>query len=242
MELDELTDHIVVCGWNPAGATMLQELFTAQRMRPVVIVTEHEGRPEDLPTAGVRPELIYHHRGDYTRVEVLQAVGIDRAASAILLTDNGDQRSDQDRDARTVLAALTIERMNPGIFCCAELVNSEHASLLKMANVEEVVVRDWYAGVIIGSMGRNRGLSTVLNDILTTAEGNAFHKVRVPGRLDGATIGELHQSLKADHGAILVSWERHGDSPRSQVNPPPSLVVATDDVLVVIAEGSIKLG
>jgi voltage-gated potassium channel len=241
MELDELSEHIVVCGWNPAGSTMLRELFTARRQRPVVIVTEHPERPEDLPTEGVRPELIYHHRGDYTRVEVLEAVGIKRASSAILLTDTGDQRSDQDRDARTVLAALTIERMHPGIFCCAELINGEHASLLEMANVEEVVVRDWYAGVIIGSMGRNRGLAVVLNDILTTESGNAFHKVTLPRSVEGRSIGELHNTLKADHGAILVSWERHGNAAEVQVNPPPELKVEAGDVLVVIADGPIRL-
>ena len=242
MEIDELSDHTVVCGWNPAGATMLKELFSTQRPRPVLIVTEHAQRPADLPASGVRPELIYHHTGDYTRVEVLETVGIRRARSAILLIDTGDSRSDQDRDARTVLAALTIERLNPGIFCCAELVNGEHASLLKMANVEEVVVRDWYAGVIMGSMGRNRGLAAVLNDILSTSDGNAFHKVTVPRGFAGHTVGDMHSHLKAQQGAILISCETPGPPRQVFVNPPVDHVLAQGDVLVVIAAGPLRLG
>lgn len=245
LELDDLSEHIVVCGWNPAGPTMLGELFSAgQRRHPVIVMTEQEQRPPDLTLPGVPPDLVYHHPGDYTRVEVLEAIGISRASAAILLTDTLTPRSDQDRDARTVLTALTIERMAPGIFCCAELINGQHESLLKMANVEEVVVRDWYAGVIIGSMGRNRGLSRVLNDILSTAEGNAFHKVRIGRHHAGSTIGELHALLKDRHNAILVSWER--DQPgtgrtNAVVNPDVSTVVAQNDLLVVISKQAVLL-
>lgn len=245
IEIDELSDHIVVCGWNPAGPTVLGELFTDSRnRRPVVVVTEQIERPADLMVQGVPPELVYHLGGDYTRVEVLESVGIQRARSAILLTDTLTPRSDQDRDARTVLAALTIERMSPGIYCCAELINGQHESLLKMAKVEEVVVRDWYAGVIIGSMGRTRGLSRVLNDILSTTSGNAFHKIVVGRHHAGRTIGELHTILKEQHDAILVSWERLDETGHLSdivVNPDVGRIVAQNDMLVVISRKVFKL-
>ena len=245
LELSELSDHVVVCGWNPAGPTMLGELFAkGATRRPVVVITEVEERPADLLLPDVPAELIYHLSGDYTRVDILEAVSIRRASAAILLTDTLTPRADQDRDARTVLAALTIEQMSPGIFCCAELINGQHESLLKMAKVEEVVVRDWYAGVIIGSMGRNRGMSRVLNDILSTTEGNAFHKVRVGPGFAGQTIGQLHGVLKEQQNAILVSWEQDDDLGRRtdiKVNPPPDMVVMEGDLLVVISDHIVAL-
>ena len=239
MELDEISDHIVVCGWNPAGPMMLRELFGRdQKLRPVVVVTEQAERPPGLDGPGIRGELLYHYGGDYTRVEVLEAVGIRRAGEALLLTDTCSPRSDTDRDARTVLAALTIERLAPGIFCCAELVNGEHAAVLKMAKVEEVVVRDWYAGKIMGAMGRNRGLASVLDDILSSEEGNAFYKLKVGTAQAGKTIGELHQLLKVQHEAILVSWEQPAAPSRGEkavrVNPPQGAQVSEGDILVVI--------
>jgi voltage-gated potassium channel len=252
MDLEELSDHIVVCGWNPAGATMVQELFgRGGKRRALVLVTETEDRPPGLDSAGIPAELLYHFTGDCTQPSVLREVGIERASSAILLTDTTVERADQDRDARTVLTALTIERLQKGIFCCAELINGEHATLLKMANVEEVVVRDWYAGVILGSIERNRGLSAVLNDILSTSDGNAFNRVQISSQTAGTTIGALHETLKAHHGAILVSWERaapassgDGQGPthrKVQVNPPVDLVVEQGDTLVVISQGPVSL-
>ena len=62
---------------------------------------------------------------DALELEVLERVNIQSAGMAILLTDTLTPRSDQDRDARTVLAALTIERLKPDVFCCAELPSRE---------------------------------------------------------------------------------------------------------------------
>ncbi|MFT4974601.1 MAG: voltage-gated potassium channel [Myxococcota bacterium] len=235
--IDQMADHLVICGWNLAGPTMLQELFaTREQPRSVVIVTEHAERPEGMSIEGVRPELIQHIQGDYTKIEVLERVNIQRCAMAILLTDTLTPRSDQDRDARTVLAALSIERLNPEVFCCAELTSWEHSELLRRSGVEEIVVRDWYAGVILGSMSRNWGLAAVLRDILSTSDGNAFNKITVRGSGVGKSIGALHTELKMARGLILVALEHDGDDGTRAitVNPPADQIVAKGDVLVVI--------
>lgn len=239
MALDELSDHVVVCGWNPGGPTMLRELFAEGHHDHVVIVTESPERPKDLHTAGIRSELVHYLHGDYTRVEVLEEVGIHTASAAILLTDASVPRSDEDRDARTVLAALTIERIAPGIYCCAELINGQHASLLRMAKVEEVVIRDWYAGRIMGTLGRNRGVATVLHDILSFEEGNGLHTIEVSRRRAGVDVGTLFRELKERHDALLVSWEHGG---QVVVNPPLDAVVQAGDRLIVVAPKRPQLG
>ena len=118
MDLDELTGHVVICGWNRSGATIIRELFGrgTPTNRAVVLVTESELAPPDFHVEGIPLEHLYHHAGDWTRVPLLEAVNIAEASVAILLTDAVTRRSDQDKDARTVLAALTIENMNPEIY------------------------------------------------------------------------------------------------------------------------------
>ena len=235
--IDHMRGHLVVCGWNLAGPVMLKELFTTRdQPQHVVVITEHADRPKDLAIEGVRNEQIHYVSGDYTKIEVLEKANISHCAMAILLTDTLIPRSDQDRDARTVLAALTIERLNPEVFCCAELTSWEHAELLRRSGVEEIVVRDWYAGVILGSMSRNWGLAAVLRDILSTSHGNAFNKVLVRSQEAGQTIGDLHSSLKMSRGLILVALEHNKpDGARTiTVNPSADTVVQTGDVMVVI--------
>lgn len=240
MDLGRLQDHLVICGWNPAGAPMIAELIgPGQPDRDLVVVGEAEHEPAALAHLRAQSERLHYVRADYTQVRVLEELCIDKAAGAVIMTDAHGDRTDADRDARTVLTALTIEKMSKGIFVCAELVDSQHEDLLRMAGVEAVVIRDWYAGAIMGSMGRSRGMAAVISDLLTTTSGNAFHHVKVPRRLDGKTVMELHQLLKEQHGAILVSLERPGHE--TQVNPPAGQRVEAGDRLVVISTKPVSL-
>lgn len=239
MDIDELDGHTVVLGWNRSGSAVLQEVMGPHTPldRALVVVTEGP-RPEDMLAPVARGAMLYHLRGDYTRVEILEEAGILRAERVILLTDDQTPRSDQDRDARTVLAALTIERMNPTIFTVAELTSSQSVPLLEMAGVEEIVIGDWYAGAIMGSAARTRGLVGVLRELLTTTEGSSFFDVEVPTRCDGKTVGELHSMLLADHQAVLVAVE---SARGHEVNPAVGRKVRVGERLVVLSRGRPRL-
>ena len=235
MDLDELVDHVLILGWNGSGRTVVRELLGPGTPpdRSVVVVTESTC-PPDMPR-DVRQHHLYHHQGDYTRVDVLKQVGVSEASQVVLLTDGTIPRSNQDRDARTVLAALTIERLAPHIYTGAELNSRESEPLLKMAGVEEIVIGDWYAGVILGSASRNRRLVSVLDEILTLG-GNAFYSVELQARHHGMTVRKLHQVFVEEHGALLVSIDKHQDVPRvPMVNPDPDLTVAKGDIAMVLA-------
>ncbi|MCP4867279.1 MAG: potassium channel protein [Proteobacteria bacterium] len=238
MELDELRDHTVVFGWNRGGPTMLQELFSGPEDREVVLVTETAELVPELPAEGIKQELLYKIQGDYTRMEILDLVSVRGASSAILLADDQVPRSDQDRDARTVLAALTIEKIAPTIFTIAELTNRQNEELLRMAHVEEIVVSEEYGAVIMGSAERNRGVVSIVDEILTNRYGNALRKVTVGRASAGKTIRDLHRELKDDQGAVLVAFIHceEGGEQQVVVNPDSATVVTKGDRLVVLSE------
>ncbi len=235
MGIDELREHIVICGWNGSGPTVVRELFGPANPedQAVVVVTEGEQPPGDLPSEGVRLQHLYTMQGDYTRIDVLEKAGIHHCAAAILLADQTIPRSDQDRDARTVLAALTVERLVPGIFTVAELTNRDNESLLRLAGVEEIVVGDWYAGVVLGNASRNRGLVQILDEVLTTERGNAFHTSLVPQSHGGKTVAQMHTLLLERFNAVLVSVEQGGTV---NVNPSADILIEAGDAIVVLAQ------
>jgi len=244
MDVDDLSGHIIICGWNHAGPLVVEEMLggSADEDCPVVIITEAETLPDDLPLDRLRRELLYHVSGDYTRVEILEQAAVSKASKAIFLSDKTLPRSDQDRDARTVLAALTVERLCPGIFTCAELRSRQNESLLRRSGVEEIVVADEYSGFILGSVGRTSGLVATFDEILSTRYGNAFYKVAVTEKHAGTAVGKLHQLLKEQHDAVLVSLEREADEgPQVTVNPASDMTVQAGDSLVVIAHRRVTL-
>ena len=238
MELHELRDHTIICGWNRSAVTIIQEIQRDPKTRTmhIVLVAELE-EPPAFASWGCSIELLYFVRGDYTSTAVLQKAGIERAAATVLLADKSLPRTDQDRDARTLLAALTIEKLKPGIFTCAELLRRENIEHLAMAKVEEIVIGDEYMGHLIAHSSRTRGLIKIVDELLTASRGNQFYKIALPAHLSGKTFFEALIDIKKTHNSILVAVESsRADGTRElSTNPPNERVLDAADSLVLIA-------
>ncbi len=265
IELDHLSDHIVICGWNRALKLIIQVFQSSEEYRdlPIVLIAEYkEDEPFpaliDLETEKKRidPSNIYVVKGDYTRTDVLKRANIERAKQAIILADKTKPRSDQDRDARTILASMMIEKLNPDIFTCVELLNRENAKYLEVSGVEEVLISDDYAGPILANAQRTRGLIQMLDELFNPAEGNQFYRIDIPSKWIGKTVEEVMFTLKFQFDAILIALESpkltphfdkstktdrsiFGYNKRSEwnvkVNPPLSEKLKEGDKMIVIA-------
>lgn len=237
-DYQELAGHVILCGWNRSGPTLLREMFhDADPATCVVLVTEGP-RPDDLPLELLDPHRFFHHQGDWTRMDVLRTINVMAASKAVLLTDATLPRSDQDRDARTVLAALTIEKLCPDIYTIAEVTSEDVVAHLEQADVEEVVVGDWYAGVILGSAVRNRGIVQVLDEVLSHVDGNAFHTLEVPAVWVGRSVRELRSHLHDACDATLVSLHSGRET---FVNPDSGHALKAGDQAVVLARKRPKI-
>ena len=125
MDRFQLYDHLLILGWNRLVALIIEELTAAKgNAQAVVVVADLEEPPPEVTNqVGSR---VFFVRGDYTKPAVLEQARVRKANKAIIVADDTIERSDQDRDARTVLGALMVERMNPEIYTCAELLNREN--------------------------------------------------------------------------------------------------------------------
>lgn len=243
MDLDELSGHVVICGWNRSGAHVVEGLLNDPKHRRFAIVAVAEF--DELPEADLRRELrshVYFHKGDYTRIEVLESVGIRRAQRAILLADKTRPRSDQDRDARTVLAALTIEKLNPKIATCAQLLDRKNNVQLQVAGVEDVVVDDEVCGRLMASTAQTEGMIAVFTEILSLDDGNQFMRAALPEAWDRISFGEAVQRAKQQQDALLVGIQRQMDGQsRTLINPVSHFPLLPGDQLILLAQQTVKL-
>ena len=244
MEIDDmdryqLTNHLVICGWNNRVPLVLEEVLSGDSGLGVVLVADLPEPPPEI--ARVDPAgRVFYVRGDFTRPEVLEQARIHFATRAVLCSDSTKERSDQDRDARTVLTALMIERMNPRIHTCAELLNRQNEQHLRVAGVEEVVVTSEAGGHHLALAALHSGLARVVQEILSVKVGQALCKLRVPPGLVGLDFVSAIDRLKREHDALLVGLEVNGvDGPKAPgyqllVNPPPGTILRERDNLVLI--------
>lgn len=171
-------------------------------------------------------------------VAALEKVGIHRASTCVILADTFGGRSEQDTDARTVLAALTVEKLNPDVYTCAELLNRSHGSHLTMGQVNDYVVSGEYGAYLLAQAAMNRGLMDVFTELLTCQKGNEFYRVHLPDSWVGMSYMEAFSDLKRIHNAILVAV--HQADGQMSVNPADYEFCAGDEI-VVIAEEEIDL-
>ncbi len=252
MDLEELADHIIVCGWNRSGRVLLEEIHANPSMHHKAVVVVAENRPEFNEAIDMNPRILFLE-GDYTTIATLNKAKVALASTAILLADRSvPNRSDQDRDARTILAALIIEKLHPGIFTVAELLSRNNEVHLRLAGIEEVVIADEYSATILATSSRVRGVTEIVDEIFSNKYGNQIYKREVPPDWNGITFLELQQKVKASHDALVIAIERAPEKKgaqsadvgtpysRTMTNPPADYKIQSGDRLIVLAKADPK--
>ena len=151
-------------------------------------------------------------------MSALTKAGITRAKTCIIVSDANGKRSAQDADARTILAALTAERLNPNVYTCAELINPEHGAHLEMGRVNDYVVTGEHSGFLLAHAALNRGLIGIFSELLTHERGSQFYSVAIPDAWLGKDVMDLFVHLKREHNALLVAVHEP-ESDQYNVNP-----------------------
>ncbi|MEM7784338.1 MAG: potassium channel protein, partial [Planctomycetota bacterium] len=149
----------------------------------------------------------------------------------LVLTDTSGGRSEQDADARTILAALTVEKLNEDVHTCAELVNRSYATHLETGKVNEFVVSGEYGAHVLAHAAMNRGLISVLGELLTSEHGNEFHRIPIPETWIGQSFDQKLKDVREGSNAILLAVHPHEGEPT--VNPESYQFKALDEVVVI---------
>jgi voltage-gated potassium channel len=231
---NELKDHVIICGWNSKAEIIVKE-FRASAVgdkTPIVVIAQWDNDPPTLPQEIESNVLFYND--DFTRVAALEHVGIHRATRCIIMADTSGGRTEQDADARTILAALTVEKLNPAVYTCAELLNRSHGSHLTMGQVNDYVVSGEYGAYLLAQAAMNRGLMDVFTELLTYQKGSQFYRIALPDHWIGKPYLDVFLELKRKENAVLVSVHTADD--QMLVNPTDYEFCAGDEIVVIAAE------
>ena len=238
VEWDALSGHIVICGWTQKTPIIIREYRSspASRKIPIVVITELS--PESLESEVESLGNVMFVHDDFTKVSALQRAGIGRAKTCLVLSDLSAGRSEQDADARTILAALTVEKINESVYTCAELVNRSYASHLEAGNVNDFVVSGEYGAHILAQAAMKRGLVNVVTELMTYERGNEFYRVPIPENWVGTTFNHQLTNVRERENVILIAVHQSG---REAIINPAHYTFQEGDEIVVIAQAEPKL-
>ncbi|QIO24036.1 TrkA family potassium uptake protein [Haloarcula sp. JP-L23] len=127
--IDELDDHVVVCGYGTFGKTVCAGLDDD---RDMVVIERQETQYDRAIDDGYLALT-----GDARREEVLEAAGIDRAETVVGAIDDADTN---------IQITITGCQLAPGVDIVVRAGDSMHESIALRAGADEVVIPEVVSG------------------------------------------------------------------------------------------------
>ena len=243
VDWQDLRDHLIICGWSRKAEVVVRE-YRAHLARahdqagldmPVVVIAELD-HPPAFTEAELRPHVQFLS-DDFTKVAALEKAGVRKASRVVLLSDTTRGRRERDADARTILAALTIEKLNHEVYTCAEINRREYGAHLEMGNVNDYVVAGEHSAFLLAQGALNRGMVGLFTELFSRSAGNRLCHAEVGACWKGRSFFDLFVHLKESEDAILVAVVEGGNT----VLNPHSYELRGGERVVLIAAHDVRL-
>jgi voltage-gated potassium channel len=219
--IDELRDHIIVCGYGRVGRRAAEELNLAGASFVVLDFSE-----EALEFAREHDDLFV--AGNATEDEDLLAAGLDRARGVLVASDD---------DADNLYIVLSVKSHRPDVTVVARASSESAERKLRLAGADRVVTPYATAGRAMANLMIKPQVTAFLND-LTRAGGAdySFEEIEVKSTCGavGLTIGELNVSKRT--GANIVAIRK--SSGGLETRPSKESLLEEGDVIVGVGSGA----
>jgi voltage-gated potassium channel len=212
-QLDEMRDHVIVCGYGRTGRQAVLELTQSQQTFVVI-----EWNPDGL--ASVEQDRVLHVLGDASNDEVLERAGIRRARALISAVDS---------DERNVYIVLTARTLRPDLYIVARLSHPDSAEKLRRAGADRVVSPYTLSGRRMAALA----MQPAVVDTFDLLVGGADTSMRVEELVVGADAGKGRTAADLRRsGAVLLAL-RSGDG-ALRVGPGDDEALRPDDIVVAM--------
>lgn len=220
--IEDLEDHIIVCGAGTTGVHVIEELLATKR--PFVVIDTDQSRV-DWVESHVGASFL-HVVGDATEDDVLRMAGIDRAMGVVSALS-----SDKDN----LFVTITARQLNDRLRIVSRAKELGSANKLKRAGANAVVSPNFIGGMRMVSEMIRPEVTEFLDLMLRDKEKNLrIEEVQVLAEsiLAGRTLAESNLR-KITKLLVIAARDRAG---RYHYNPGPDFVLAEGTTLIVLGE------
>ncbi len=236
-----VSGHVVICGWNERGYSIIQQLHqhVVKDKRPILIVSE---KTSDIAfTDDDIYNNVYIVNGDPSNAKILRRANIPDADTAIILAEGEDIAS---ADVRSLTIALAIESLSARVHTVVELLDANNKEHFQRAGVDEVIAASEIAESLLAQGAVTHGISKLFLNLLTYSErSNEIYKLPMPQSCNGMLFGDLLNRL-IERQVILVGVtrvemskdEKKRDSNEDFIiNPIHDYLLRSGDNILVVA-------
>jgi voltage-gated potassium channel len=218
-KIDNLKDHIIVCGYGRNGERAATELD--QHFCPYVVI---ENKVETTERLRQQHHILFVD-GDAKEDDVLRKAGIDRARA--LITTMPD-------DSDNLYVVVTARGLNSSLFIVSRAASDSADSKLRMAGANNVIMPDKIGGAHMASLVVQPDVVEFLDTLITQdAVGSNVEKIGVEtlgGWTEQMTIGDVKD--KAQKGALIIGFKT--TEGKYIINPAADVTLTAGSKLFVL--------
>jgi voltage-gated potassium channel len=215
-----LENHFIICGSDETAQTIAQEMILTKKK--FVVIESARDKIDKIAALG----NILHIHGDPAEDSVLIKAGIERAKGILLSLPT---------DEVNLFVTISARSLNPQIRIVTKGLDVQSHKKIMKAGADVVISPTYIGGMRMVSEMIRPTVTTFLDMMLRERERVLrFDEVTVSSNspLAGRTIEE--SKLEEKTGALLVAL-RKGGAKDFNFNPPKSIRLQENDVLVFIA-------
>lgn len=199
----------LLCGWRPGFERIIDSVLASNPdITPDMMVLINEAPSEKMEE--LRSELRFKElnyvSGDFADENTLKRAHIENAERALVISDKSKNYSNLEIDSRTVLAVLTMENLNPGIYVAAELLDGKFQNHLEMAHCDEVILTQDYEHSLLATASSGQEYSNVIRSLISDDADTGILIDEIPSSFVGKTYKEYEDYLwnAGNPGGVLV--------------------------------------
>lgn len=191
----KLNEHIIICGWKDDMPGLIEHLmsFNDGLSASDFLLIADIG---DKEVASLREVKTCKHlniiAGESFQHSNLVKTKPARARRILILADRSKGNKEftpsaEEADARTIMTALTLQKMAPSVPITAELLNPSLAGHLEMAGITDIIYSREYSRLLLGNAFGGTGINNVIYTLLDLNTSAQLTTERIASRYVGAT-------------------------------------------------------
>ena len=205
LEKINISDHIVLCGWNQNAESIidsLRNLSEKDSLHLVLVNDIHEDIVNHLWNKYKDIDL-HFVAGDFTSEEILKRASIEDANTVVVIPNIDDEKIGSP-DEKTIFATLTIKSISSTVRVVAYLMQRENLTHIRRANVDEVVLSDDFGAYMLASHVMDPGIPQTTKGLLNASSDERLKRVDIPSQFIGRPFDDLFNYFRSTNGSILV--------------------------------------
>jgi len=219
--IDNMKDHIIVCGYGRMGAMVATELI--KQGLPIVVVE----RSHDADT-GLSEAAIPHINEDATEEEALLKAGVQRARALVVTLPH---------DADNVFITLSARSLNSTLSILSRAEQPSTEAKLRRAGATRVVCPPQVGAMTISNMVMH---PNVIDSVEITEYGLKLEMdefvIASTSSLTGKSLREAN--LREETGAVVVAIKRADG--KTIYSPKSDAVIGGGDTLIVVGPAGVS--